>query len=90
MTSPNDKKRDGVVTYVPLGCKWNFKQLRHYFQQAGIRDWLLWQRISALVTLTVLSQSTSVPQTTNCFEFYGFDVLVDENLKPWLLEVKTC
>lgn len=72
---------------VGAGCKWNFKQLRHYFQQAGIRDWLLWQRISALVTLTVLSQSTSVPQTTNCFEFYGFDVLVDENLKPWLLEV---
>lgn len=83
-----DRLLDGNCTNSDIsGCKWSFRQLRQYFQQIGIRDWLLWQKISALVTLTVLSQSTSIPQTINCFEFYGFDVLIDEKLKPWLLEV---
>lgn len=58
-----------------------------YLSQNGIRDWLLWQRISCLVALTILAQAAAVPKCSNCFEFFGFDVLVDEELRPWLLEV---
>ncbi len=29
----------------------------------------------------------NVPYRTNCFEVLGFDVLLDDSLRPWLLEV---
>ncbi|XP_024939169.1 probable tubulin polyglutamylase TTLL2 isoform X2 [Cephus cinctus] len=72
---------------VGAGCKWTFRQLRRYLEQSGYSDWFLWQRIACLVSLTILSQTAGIPRSSNCFEFFGFDVLIDDNLKPWLLEV---
>lgn len=34
-----------------------------------------------------VSQEVSVGPNQTCFEIYGFDVMVDDSLKPWLLEV---
>ncbi|XP_026485705.2 probable tubulin polyglutamylase TTLL2 [Vanessa tameamea] len=70
------------------GCKWTLKQVRRALVgRWGAVEWLVWQRIRALVTLTLLAQAAGTPPARNCFEFYGFDVLLDDSLKPWLIEV---
>ena len=56
---------------------------------------LLWSRIYDLVIKTVISGEHYVINALkklnmgrgNCFQLLGFDVLVDSDLKPWVLEV---
>ena len=72
---------------IGYGSKWTVKQLRHYFHQNHIDDSELWWRVISIVNLTIIPQVSEVPKTTNCFELYGFDILIDKDMKPWLLEV---
>ncbi|KAM9840299.1 putative tubulin polyglutamylase TTLL2 [Aulostomus maculatus] len=78
-----------VKERVGKGCKWTMSEFRHFLQSQDTDELLLWQRINNIVTLTLLAIAPSVPSCPNCVELFGFDVLIDVQFKPWLLEVNT-
>eukprot|EP00938_MAST-03A_sp_MAST-3A-sp1_P003734 g3734.t1 len=86
------------------GHKWSFTALlRHIREHHGnekVRQ--VRENIQRLVAKTmiaveeninsVLSRLGSVVNTSlggHCFEVFGFDVMLDQDLKPWLIEVNT-
>ncbi|KAH1015348.1 hypothetical protein HUJ05_013087 [Dendroctonus ponderosae] len=78
-----------------VGHKWTLSALLRHLKSEGKDTTLLMSQIEDMVIKAVLSSANSiicawkmfVPHPNNCFELYGFDILIDSNLKPWLLEV---
>uniref|UniRef100_A0A671QCI3 Tubulin--tyrosine ligase-like protein 5 n=1 Tax=Sinocyclocheilus anshuiensis TaxID=1608454 RepID=A0A671QCI3_9TELE len=97
--SVNKKSSDYVSCDDPevedYGNKWSMSAMLRYLRQEGKDTTLLMGQIEELIIKALLSAEIHiatackmfVPYRCNCFELYGFDVLIDSNLKPWLLEV---
>ena len=81
-----------------VGNKRDFAFFMQYVESLGHSFVKLWERVQHLVTKTILSAQPLVAHAyTTCFphcndgftifEVLGFDILIDEKLKPWLMEV---
>jgi tubulin polyglutamylase TTLL2 len=69
--------------------KWTLDQLKYYFRNSGVDYDLLWMKIEKIIILTCMNLIPICPNIENCFELFGFDIMIDQLLKPWLLEVNS-
>ncbi|GAA56803.1 probable tubulin polyglutamylase TTLL9, partial [Clonorchis sinensis] len=71
------------------GCKWSVCKLRRFLQaQHGFAKVAeLFNRIDMIFVISLLSVQKIMIQDKRCFELYGYDILIDNELKPWLLEI---
>ncbi|KAK5606890.1 Tubulin polyglutamylase ttll4 [Crenichthys baileyi] len=77
------------------GHKWALKALWHYLGSKGINTTLIWEKIKDIVIKTIIASEPYVNNLLkmhvktpySCHELFGFDIMLDESLKPWILEV---
>lgn len=95
-----NKKNEGYVQNEDFriddsGHKWSLSALCKLLESQGLNTEDMWGSIYDLIIKTIISGEKAVIETcksigmhrNNCFDLLGFDVLLDTNLKPWLLEV---
>ena len=95
-----DRSKDGEAEQqdgVEGSVKWSLASLRKYFSRQGL-DWsVVWREIEELCVKTVLTghydmisaYEASGVSEYSCYKLFGFDVIIDQNLKPYLLEVNS-
>ncbi|KAK0155434.1 Tubulin polyglutamylase TTLL4 [Merluccius polli] len=77
------------------GHKWALKALWQYLGAKGINTTVIWDKIKDMVIKTIIASDPyinsllkmHVRSPYSCHELFGFDIMLDDKLKPWVLEV---
>lgn len=71
------------------GGKWGTKSLLFYLESTRGRAAAdkCQEEMRSLIINSLKSVQSVMINDRHCFECYGYDILLDDNLKPWLLEV---
>ena len=71
------------------GGKWSFQNLILYLNAIKGQDatQTLLHQIDSIIIHSLRSVQHLMISDKHCFECYGYDIIIDDCLKPWLIEV---
>ncbi|XP_031228170.1 probable tubulin polyglutamylase TTLL9 isoform X4 [Mastomys coucha] len=71
------------------GCKWMLQRFRQYLasKHGPKAVETLFSDMDNIFIKSLQSVQKVIISDKHCFELYGYDILIDQDLKPWLLEV---
>ncbi|XP_074203206.1 putative tubulin polyglutamylase TTLL9 isoform X3 [Camelus bactrianus] len=78
-----------VYVLVMSGCKWMLQRFRQYLASKHGPEAVekLFSDMDNIFVKSLQSVQKVIISDKHCFELYGYDILIDQDLKPWLLEV---
>jgi tubulin polyglutamylase TTLL5 len=79
--------RSGVVNADEGGSKCSLSALAARLAAAGVPWAGLWASVREVVLRSLAAVQDAIPHQRNSFELFGYDILIDEQLKCWLIEV---
>ena len=67
----------------------DLETFKSYLKSQGGKSWDgdIKPKMSEIIINTLRAVQDSIEQKSQCFELFGFDLILDEKLTPWLLEV---
>lgn len=87
------------VEHMDIGNKRNFGFLNRWLTEGGHSPDIFWDEVGFIVVKTILAAQPMIAKVYDscfptgfnegycCFEVLGFDILIDNKMKPWLMEV---
>ncbi|CAG9570162.1 tubulin-tyrsoine ligase-like protein [Leishmania major strain Friedlin] len=87
------------VEHMDVGNKRNFGFLNRWLAEGGHSPDVFWNEVGFIVVKTILAAQPLIAKVYDscfptgfnegycCFEVLGFDILIDNKMKPWLMEV---
>ncbi|KAI8800978.1 putative tubulin polyglutamylase TTLL1-like protein [Cladochytrium replicatum] len=71
------------------GGKWSLQNLLLYLESTRGKavTTRLCEQIDSIIVHSLRAVQSLMTNDKHCFECYGYDVIIDKNLRPWLIEV---
>lgn len=71
------------------GSKICLKALRERLSKIGISFDDIWDQVKEIVLKSLIACASEIPSYKCCFDLVGYDIIIDQDLRAWLLEVNS-